>query len=125
MNRGNTVAKINSDYIQQYDTLKERQKRKKKRLYRRLTFFAMVIVLSFGSLFAYHLQQRSIHAQKQEQYIGLQEQMEQLKNNEKRLNEEIQLLNDVEYVLQIARTDYFFTKEGEIVFKLPQEKPSY
>ena len=48
-----------------------------------------------------------------------------LKNEEVSLQEEAERLKDEEYVLEIARTNYFFSKEGELIFKLPDEKPAY
>ncbi|QHE54164.1 septum formation initiator family protein [Pontibacillus sp. HMF3514] len=103
----------------------KRQQKKKKRLVRRLALFALVTFLLFGSLLSYHLKQRSLLADKQQEYQQLQEDMQQLNKKESDLKEEIQLLQDEEYVLQIARTNYFFSKEGEIIFKLPDNGPSY
>ncbi|KGX83480.1 FtsB family cell division protein [Pontibacillus marinus] len=120
-----SVAKIDSGYVQQYDAYMKRQQKKKKRLVRRLALFALVTLLLFGSLLTYHLKQRSLLADKQQEYQQLQEDMQQLNKKESDLKEEIQLLQDEEYVLQIARTNYFFSKEGEIIFKLPDNGPSY
>ncbi len=60
-----------------------------------------------------------------EEYEQLQDELATLKKDEKNMKEEITLLNDEEYVLEIARTNYFFSKEGELIFNIPQEKPSY
>lgn len=120
-----SIARIESTYMKQYDAYVERQNKKKKRLYRRLVLFAVLVVIMLGSLTVYHVQQRNLHAEKQEQYERLQEQMAVLKKEEKELREEANLLEDEEYVLEIARTNYFLSKEGELIFKLPEEKPSY
>lgn len=120
-----SVARIDSGYVKQYDAYLERQQKKKKRLIRRLAFFVAVTILLFGGLVTYHINQRAMLAQKQEEYQKLQQQMNELNNTEADLKEEIQLLNDEDYVLQIARTNYFFSKEGEIIFKMPDNSPSY
>ncbi|MFC0525642.1 septum formation initiator family protein [Pontibacillus salicampi] len=120
-----SVAKIDSGYVKQYDAYMERQQKKKKRLIRRLALFTLVTVLLFGGLITFHINQRITYAEKKEQYEQLQDQMATLDQEEKDLKEEIQLLNDEEYVLQIARTNYFFSKEGEIIFKMPDNSPSY
>lgn len=125
MAKQKSVAKIDSGYVQQYDAYIKRQQKKKKRLVRRLALFALLTLLLFGSLLSYHVKQRSLLAEKQEEYQQLQEEMEHLNTEESDLKEEIQLLQDEEYVLQIARTNYFFSKEGEIIFKLPDNGPSY
>ena len=51
--------------------------------------------------------------------------MTQLTNRNETLKEEVEKLSDIDYLLQIARKDYFFSKDGEIIFKLPDEEPSY
>ncbi|UTW70561.1 septum formation initiator family protein [Anaerobacillus sp. HL2] len=33
--------------------------------------------------------------------------------------DEIKNLNDLEYISEIARRDYYLTKPGEIIFKVP------
>ncbi len=119
------VSRINSSYMKQYDATVQRQQKKKKRLQRRLTLFAIIVCLTFGSLVFYHINQRMLFAEKSESYETLQEQYATLEQEESDLNEQVKLLEDEDYVLQIAKTNYFFTKEGEIVFKLPEEDPSY
>lgn len=120
-----TVTRLSSDYMQQYDAQKGRQKRKKKRLIRRLVLFSIVALVAIGSMATYHVKQRALQADKQEQYEQLQDKMAKLNHKETNLSEEIKLLQNEEYVLEIARTNYFFSKEGELIFKLPDKEPSY
>ena len=120
-----TVTRLDSKYVQQYDAYIVRQKRKKQRLIRRLVLFAIVTALVIGGMAAYHMNQRILHAEKTEQYEQLEQELADLKKEESRLQEEIELLNDENYVLDIARTNYFLTKKGELIFKLPDEDPSY
>lgn len=119
------VTRIDSNYVQQYDAYIERQKRKKQRLIRRLVLSSLVTVLIIGFMGVYHWNQRALHAEKTEEYEQLQSELAGLQQEEEQLLEEIELLNDEEYVLDIARTNYFFTKKGELIFKLPNEDPSY
>ncbi|GGD04416.1 cell division protein DIVIC [Thalassobacillus devorans] len=119
------VTRIESNYMKQYDTYVERQHRKKKRLFRRLALFTILVLVVMGSMLTYHFKQQAMYNEKLERMEELQEQKVALENQEKNLKEEIELLNNEEYVLQIARTNYFFSKEGEIIFKLPEEDPSY
>ncbi|AIF42002.1 septum formation initiator family protein [Virgibacillus sp. SK37] len=123
--REKTVTRLDSNYMQQYDVYIERQKRKKQRLIRRLVLFSLIALLAIGSLASYHFNQRELRAEKMEEYEQLQDELATLKKEEKNMKEEITLLNDEEYVLEIARTNYFFSKEGELIFNIPQEKPSY
>ncbi|WP_010094853.1 FtsB family cell division protein [Ornithinibacillus scapharcae] len=119
------VTKLNSNYMNQYDAYIERQKRKKQRLIRRLVLFATVAVLLIGGMAVYHFNQRVLHAEKVEEYETLQEDLANLEKEEDKYKEEISLLNDEEYILEIARTKYFLSKEGELIFKTPEDNTSY
>ncbi|WP_173918003.1 septum formation initiator family protein [Halobacillus sp. Marseille-Q1614] len=120
-----SVARLDSTYMKHYDAQMERHNRKKKRLIRRIMLFSLLVVIFAGSMTYYHFQQRVLHAEKVEEYQKLQAEMDQLKLEEKNLKEEIELLNNEEYVLQIARSNYFFSKDNEIIFKMPNDDPSY
>lgn len=120
-----TVTRLDSNYMQQYDAYIERQKRKKQRLIRRLVLFSMIAMIVIGSMTSYHIKQRVVQAEKEDQYEQLEGKLATLKEQAVNMNEEINLLNDEDYVLDIARTNYFFSKKGELIFKLPDEDPAY
>lgn len=120
-----SITQLNRNYIKQYDAYIERRKRKKKRLIRRLVLFTVIVMLAFGSLATYHFKQRVLHAEKKEQYEQLQKDYASLQKEENYLQEEIDLLNNDEYILEIARTNYFFSKKGELIFKIPNKDSSY
>ncbi|WP_439144846.1 septum formation initiator family protein [Virgibacillus profundi] len=120
-----TVTRLDSNYMQQYDVYLERQKRKKQRLIRRLVLFSMIVVITIGAMTAYHVKQRVLQSEKEEQYQQLEEELASLQHQETNLKEEIELLNNEEYILEIARTNYFLSKEGELIFKIPEEDPLY
>lgn len=111
--------------MNQYDAYIVRQKRKKQRLMRRLVLFSMIALFIVGGLATYHFKQRVVHAEKAEKFEQLTEELAKLEEDEKNYHEEIGLLNDDEYILEIARTNYFFSKKGELIFKIPDESPSY
>ncbi|MFD1362568.1 FtsB family cell division protein [Lentibacillus salinarum] len=123
--RKKNVTRLDSNYMQQYDAYIERQKRKKQRVIRRLVLFSIVVAIAVGSLATYHFNQRALYEKKESQYEQLQNEVATLEKTEQNLKEEIELLNDEEYVLDIARTNYFFSKKGELIFKIPEEDPSY
>ncbi|PKR77511.1 cell division protein [Halalkalibacillus sediminis] len=124
-NRHRKVTRIQSEYVQKQEQNLERQSREKKFLYRRLIAFGVLFTIALSSMFLYHLNQRAQLSEKQEEYAEKEEQLAEYQEENEELNREIELLSDVEYLLQIARKDYFFSKDGEIIFKLPDEEPSY
>jgi len=119
------VSDLHPGYIQQQHAYAKRQERRKKRLMRRLALFFTITIFALGAMVTYHLKQRGLQAEKEQQYEELEDKMVSLKKQEANLNEEINLLQDDEYVLEIARTNYFFSQEGELIFNIPDVDPSY
>lgn len=117
-----TITEMQSEYMEKYNTQLARHQRRKKHLRQRLVAFGLVIVVVFGALAVYHLKQRSISAEKTEQYILLSEQMAKLELEEEGLREEIALLSDDAYILDIARTKYFLSKKGDLIFQVEDEE---
>lgn len=120
-----TIARIKSNYMKQYEVNQERQRRRRKRLYRRLSLFGFVVIILFGSLSIYHFNQRSVYSEQKQQYEQLSEQLVDLKKQESNLEEEINLLNDEAYILDIARTNYFLSKKDELIFQIEDDNHAY
>lgn len=101
-----------------YDAQQERVQRHKRKLVQRLVIIGAAFMIVFAVMITYHYKQRTQQANLQEQYDELTEQLEGLEQQEKTLQEEIDLLNDDEYILDIARTNYFLSKKGELIFQI-------
>lgn len=111
-----TIARIKSDYMKQYDAQLRREKRRRKRLFRRIMASVLFVALVLGSLTLYHFKQRSVQAEIKTEYNELEKEMAKLEKEEKNLTEEISLLKNDEYVLDLARTNYFLSQEDELIF---------
>src|SRR5690625_1959976 len=107
--------------MNQYDQQVDSNRSRKKRFIRRFTFCSLVIAVTFVIMFSYHMKQRAIYAEKQAEFDALTEKIVKLELKEKELLEEIDLLNDDEYILDIARSSYFLSKKGELIFQDPDE----
>src|SRR5690625_251316 len=116
-----TIAKMKSEYMNQYQAQMERHRRRRRRFIRRFTFCSLVIVITFLFMFSYHMKQRALYAEKKAEFDALTEQLVKLELKEKELLEEIDLLNDEEYILDIARSTYFLSKNGELIFQVHDE----
>src|SRR5690625_1223753 len=95
--RKKTIHNIQSNYMEKYHTYKRRSERRKRALINRLIIVGITFLLLFGLLTFYHIQQRTLHAEKNKQYEILQKQYSELKQEEKELREEINLLRDESY----------------------------
>ncbi len=79
------------------------------------TLSVIIIVLIVASVSSYWIQ---IYKKSNEQKF-LKEQISTLKEQEARLKNEIQKLKDPDYVARYAREKYLFSKDGEILIKIP------
>ncbi|HLR71815.1 MAG TPA: septum formation initiator family protein [Pseudogracilibacillus sp.] len=123
--RPKRIYSIQSDYMDQYEMQQKREKRRKTALIRRLVVAGIAMFLLTVLVAHYHIGQRTVYSEKVEQYELLQSELAELKKVEAQLSEEIDLLNDEAYILDIARTNYFLSKEGELIFQLEDIDSSY
>ena len=76
---------------------------------------ALVMLYSLGVSF-----QRVYEAKNE--LAQLEEKRDLLMSEKKELEEEVELLNDDDYVVRYAREHYIFSKDGEEVATLPESK---
>lgn len=115
------VREINMPYIQQKALQEQNDKRRKRGMIRRImalvivfSFFASLCLMSIYNQYATLEEKRAIKEE-------LSEELEMLVQRESELRHDIEALNDLDYIAEIARRDYYLTKEGEILFKLPEK----
>lgn len=123
--REQKIYSIRSEYMEQYEWQQKRNQRRKRSLIQRLVIAGVLMLATVAYMVHYHLEQRSVYSEKLKEYEALQSEMSELKKTEEELKEEIKLLNDEDYILEIARTNYFLTKEGELIFLLDDADSSY
>ena len=58
----------------------------------------------------------------QKELTRLEERKTELEKEKKALSQEVELLNDDDYVARYARDNYVFSKDGEEVVRLPESK---
>lgn len=58
----------------------------------------------------------------QKELAKAQSEYETLVDKEKSLSEQVEQLNDDDYIAKIARSEYYLSKEDEIIFNIPEEK---
>lgn len=93
----------------------------KKRFIRRLTLFltfSLTVIISLSVTF--YKQEAAVNKQ-QAEIEKLTKELDELKTEERNVRDEIQKLNDDDYIAKIARRDYFFSKEGEVIFPISKE----
>lgn len=90
----------------------------RRRVYRRLAVFFAFAFVAIVSISVVFYQQNSAINAKEAKVNELEKETNVLTTKEKQLKDEIQKLHDENYVLEIARRDYYFSKPGEIIFPI-------
>ncbi|MEH7457110.1 cell division protein DIVIC [Bacillus pseudomycoides] len=88
----------------------------RKRLYRRLAVFLVFAFTIIVSIIVTFYQQNNDIKVREAKVKDMKKELDSLTEKEKKLKDDVQKLNDEEYVLKIARRDYFFSGKGEIIF---------
>ncbi|KAB7704300.1 septum formation initiator family protein [Bacillus aerolatus] len=94
--------------------------RHKTKLYRRLAAFAIAaLIVTVGLMSTLFSQTARLEEQKL-----LKEKSEaslvELKQQQKQYEEELERLEDDEYIAELARKNYLLSREGEVIFNIPE-----
>ncbi|MGO4890181.1 FtsB family cell division protein [Anaerobacillus sp. MEB173] len=117
--RQKKVREINSSYINNQERHEDLRAKRRRGLVRRLTALSIfVTIIAVFAIVTIHSQASILH-EKEQELMHLEEQLVGLQLIERDLYTEIENYNDLEYIAEIARRDYFLSKPGETIFKLP------
>ncbi|MED1740047.1 septum formation initiator family protein [Bacillus swezeyi] len=115
------ISQIQNEYKEQMERKQQHLKRKRRGLYRRLTVFGAVALLSAIVMVSSLWSQTSDISAKEEKKEELLKKLDQLESKKSNLKDEIVKLKDEDYVAELARKDYYLSKEGEIIFKFDEK----
>jgi cell division protein DivIC len=115
------VTKLQSSYISAQEEKREKASRRRRIAVVRFTFFSVVLA-ALSSIFLYtlHSQSKDIEAKLADKK-QLEQQLDKLEKQQKHLKEEIKKLHDDEYIAELARKKYYLSKDGEIIFVVPEK----
>lgn len=106
-----------SEYNRQQDLLMRKRRHLKKRMQMILAVGSIMLIMPAISLGKDLLRKRDFDAQK----VQATEQLADLETYQDDLEYYIDLLNDEEYVAKLARSEYYLSKDDEVVFNLPED----
>ncbi|KAA1036170.1 FtsB family cell division protein [Macrococcus equipercicus] len=112
------VKRMNNDYTKQ-----NRIKVKSSRVVRkRLTVFggALLAILLFLTVLL--VTQMKQNSELKAAHDAKTAELAQLQDREIALKEKLKQLNNKEYITKIARSEYFLSNDGEIIFKIPDDQ---
>ena len=115
------IAKIETTYVHQQEIAEIASARKRKLLFRRLSLFLIFATVMSYLMITSFIAQSSTLDKKVAQKKQLNQELMQLKKQQEILKEDIVKLNDDDYLAKLARKEYFFSENGEIIFNIPEE----
>ena len=95
-------------YVQEKQVYDKIKKRRRRGLYRRLFGYSMITAVRSICFVSIFVSQQRLLNDKAEEKESLQNELELVETQEIDLREEINKLNDYDYVGELARRDYFF-----------------
>ncbi|BDG45497.1 septum formation initiator family protein [Parageobacillus sp. KH3-4] len=120
--RRTNVTKLQSSYISAQEEKRTKASRRRRIAIVRFVFFGALLA-SLSSIFFYtlHSQSKDIEAKLADKK-RVEQQLDKLEKQQKQLEDEIKKLHDDEYIAELARKKYYLSKEGEIIFVVPEKK---
>ncbi|MCK0473638.1 septum formation initiator family protein [Halalkalibacter sp. APA_J-10(15)] len=118
-NRMSRVRELDNQYIQQKERELELSTKKRRGLIRRLTVIGIVTVVLLGFGGVTISSQLAVVDEKRQEKAELEAFLVELKQEEDRLHVDVENYQDVYYIAEIARRDYYLTMPGETLFKIP------
>ncbi|EMX5393764.1 septum formation initiator family protein [Listeria innocua] len=115
------VARIENRYIKDTATMKKTRNRRRIALFRRLAFMAIIFAVVGGLLTITYTKQVLALKDKKEKQVQVDKKMVAMKDEKEALNDQIKKLHDDEYIAKLARSEYYLSKDGEIIFNIPEE----
>ncbi|MBC1424878.1 septum formation initiator family protein [Listeria seeligeri] len=115
------VARIENRYIKDTATMNKTRSRRRIALFRRLAFMAIIFAVVGGLLTITYTQQVLSLKNKKEKQVEVDKKMVATKDEEEALNNQIKKLHDDDYIAKLARSEYYLSKDGEIIFNIPEE----
>lgn len=116
------IKNLDNEYTQSQNKQKKTVNKTRQVIRKRLTLFGgvllLIIVITIIMLFLQKNRNDELVQERKEKAVTY----EKLQDKEIELKEQIKRLNDKEYIEKLARSEYFLSNDGEIIFKLPEDK---
>ncbi|EUJ34378.1 FtsB family cell division protein [Brochothrix thermosphacta] len=117
-----SVTQMNNEYVQSKAKDEKRHQKFKLIFRRRVLFYSVVATLVIGILVFNLVKQQHLLATNKKQSTELQTKYNHLMQQETAYKEQVEQLKDPEYVAKLARSEYYLSKNGEIIFTIPSKK---
>lgn len=117
------IVQLNNQYIKD-ESQRRRYLQEERRKKNRFMGWILILVILLFILPAYNLvESYQLLLQRREQLVELQQKYDQLTEEEKTTSDLATKLKDTDYAAKYARAKYYYSKEGEVIYTIPDLLP--
>lgn len=115
------VTQLRNEYTQTKTVQAHRENKSRKQRKRRVASIAVVSGLFIAGLSMNLVKNTQLISDLDAQKVAAAEELEHVEATQENLQNEVKKLQDDEYIAKLARSQYYLSKEGEIVFSFPED----
>ncbi|RIM82408.1 FtsB family cell division protein [Staphylococcus arlettae] len=119
---GKKVENIGNTYTSDKNQQKKKQQMRRRVVRKRITLFGGILLAIILILVVMLVTQTKSNEEASIERQDKQERYQKQQDEELALKEELNNLNDKSYIEKVARDDYYLSNDGEVIFKLPDDK---
>ena len=112
------VVKVINNYTRKRENEQKTKQVENRVAKRRTLLFGSMLLVVAGILLIVAFNQKNQNQLIHEELVQAQVVLDERKNEAEDLEQQIRQLNDDDYITRIARSEFFLSEEGEIVFNL-------
>ena len=112
------VVKVINNYTRKRENEQKTKQVENRVAKRRTLLFGSILLVVAGILLIVAFNQKNQNQLIHEELVQAQVVLDERKNEAEDLEQQIRQLNDDDYITRIARSEFFLSEEGEIVFNL-------
>lgn len=113
------VTKMDNEYVRQKDERKKARRKATFYVKRRMFLLLIATIVVLSGLMMSTIAKKEELVERQKIELKVTERLEEVKQDQEILKTQVKKLEDDEYILKLARKEYFLSEEGEIIFTMP------
>lgn len=121
-NVSNKVVRLLNNYTKKRDSEKKQLASESLVSRRRTMFFGSILLGIVLVLLLVAFNQKQANEELHNEVLATTEVLEEKNKQHSDLEQQIRQLNDDNYILRIARSEFFLSEEGELIFNLPDQE---
>ena len=118
----NKVVRLLNNYTKKRDSEKKQLASESRVSRRRTMFFGSILLGIVLVLLLVAFNQKQANEELHNEVLATTEVLEEKNKQHSDLEQQIRQLNDDSYILRIARSEFFLSEEGELIFNLPDQE---